>query len=205
VAAWAAAGSRTEGYSPVNDAISWLAALHSPTRALMTGGFVLFGASMPLFGIAVREVLPGRAWMAAVATGVCTLAVAALPLDSGVDGLHALSAFLGYVTLAATPLLAARPLARLGRARAAGLSGLAGTVSAATLAISLLGPWHGLLQRVGLSVSDLWVCVTAFELLRRVKRVALEGGCIYPAGVYTLGTASTRRSVCLDTPRRRKR
>ena len=48
----------------------------------------------------------------AAMTGVATLAVAAAPLDhsDAIDTLHGACATFGYVTLAATPLLAARPL-----------------------------------------------------------------------------------------------
>ena len=47
--------------------------------------------------------------MTAVATGVATLAVAALPLDrsASVDTWHGVAATIGYVTLAATPVLSA--------------------------------------------------------------------------------------------------
>lgn len=154
-----------EHYSPLDDAISRLAAVHAPTRILMSTGFVLFGVGVPAFGIALREAYGGSAWMTAVATGVCTLGVAAFPLGAGVDNLHAASAVAGYGTLAATPLLAAGPLARSGNPRAATLSRAAGAVSAALLAASLLGPWHGLFQRAGLGAGDAWVCVTALSLL----------------------------------------
>jgi hypothetical protein len=81
----------------VHDAISRLAAVHAPTQALMTGGFVAFGVGVPLYGLALRRTIDGPAWIAAVATGLATLGVAATPLDtsSGVDRLHGVFASVG--------------------------------------------------------------------------------------------------------------
>ncbi len=80
VGAWTAAGLRTRGYSPVTDAISDLAAIGASTRSLMTAGFVVDGIGLTAFGLSMRTAVEGRAWMAAVATGVATLGVAAAPL-----------------------------------------------------------------------------------------------------------------------------
>jgi hypothetical membrane protein len=113
---WAIAGARKPGYSPVNDAISDLAATHASTRVAMTIGFVGFGATVIAFGLALRAAGAGGAWISVVATAGFTLAVAAVPLDgSGRDVVHGIFASLGYVTLAGAPLLAARGLAAAGR------------------------------------------------------------------------------------------
>lgn len=164
--AWIVAGWRAPSYSPVDDAISRLAAGHAPTRVVMTVGFVLFGLGVPLFAVALRAALGGPAWLAAVAAGVSTLAVAAFPLDTGVDGLHAASAVTGYACLAATPLLAAGPLAANGSTALARASTFTGAISATLLATSLIGPAHGMLQRAGLGATDLWICAASVALLR---------------------------------------
>jgi hypothetical protein len=168
VTAWAVGGAVARDYSPVDDAISRLAAVDASTRALMTGGFVVFGVGVPLYGMALRERLPGPAWASAVATGVATLGVAAFPLDrsSTVDLLHGACASAGYATLAAVPLLAARPLRDEGRARAAVASLVAGVFSGACLLATLAGTRHGLLQRAGLSAGDAWIVASAVWLLR---------------------------------------
>jgi hypothetical membrane protein len=166
VGSWALAGAKTAGYSHVDDAISDLAAVHASTRRLMTTGFVIDGVGLICFGLALREVLEGRAWMTAVATGVCTIGVAATPLGgwSG-DNIHAAFAGLGYASIAALPLLAATPLARSGRIPWARLSVLTGTISAVSLVASTLGPAHGLWQRLGLTVGDAWIVATASSLI----------------------------------------
>jgi hypothetical protein len=169
VTGWAVGGATTsERYSPVEDAISRLAAVHAPTRPLMTAGFVAFGIGVPLYGVALRERLPGRAWAAAVATGLATIGVAALPLDhsGAVDLAHGACASVGYATLAAVPLLAAGPLRRSGRRRAATASLVAGVVCSASLVATLAGPMHGLFQRAGLTVGDAWIAASALWLLR---------------------------------------
>ncbi len=167
IGAWVLAGSRRAVYSPVDDAISRLAAVHASTRLVMTAGFVLFGVGVPVFAVALRAALGGPAWVAASASGVCTLATAAVPLDAGFDTLHGTSAVLGYATLAATPCIAARSLARMGRTSLARVSVVTGSVSAALLAASLIGPAHGLFQRAGLGVADVWLCGMAIALMAR--------------------------------------
>ena len=174
VGAWVAgAAATTRPYSHVHDAISRLAAVGADTRPLMTGGFVGFGVAVPMYAAAFRRVVDGPAWGSAVATGVATLAVAALPLDrsSAVDTWHGIAASVGYVTLAATPLLAARPLAAQGR-RGLALAGVAaGVVSAVALLLTTTSLPHGLFQRVGLTASDAWIVASAVAMLADRKTV----------------------------------
>ena len=168
VSAWVVGGAVRRGYSPVNDAISQLAAVGTSTRPLMTAGFIGFGLAVPAYGAALRLALPGPAWKASVATGLATVAVAIFPLgvSSTVDNIHGGCAAIGYATMAATPLLASRPLAAAGHRRAAQLSVGAGAASAVCLAVSLLGPAHGLYQRLGLTLGDAWLAATAAWMLR---------------------------------------
>ncbi len=101
--------------------------------------------------------------MTAAATGLATLGVAALPLDGWAgDPAHAVAAGIGYVTLAATPLLAAGPLADLGYRREALASRVIGVAALACLAGTTVADRSGLLQRMGLTLGDLWL-VTAAE------------------------------------------
>jgi Protein of unknown function (DUF998) len=150
-------------YSSVDDAISRLAAIGADTRPLMTAGFVVFGVSLPVYATALRACVGGRAWIAAATTGVATLAVAAAPLDHspGVDRLHGVFAGIGYVALAATPLLAARPLRTAGHRRLAAFGVAAGVTSAVSLAITTTALPTGLFQRLGLTVSDAWIIGSA--------------------------------------------
>lgn len=173
VAAWAVGGAIAKDYSPLDDAISRLAAVDAPTRALMTSGFVAFGVGVPLYALALRDRLPGPAWASAVATGLATLGVAAFPLDRSatVDLVHGGFASVGYATLAGVPLLAARPLRAEGRTRAAAASLAVGAVAGACLLATLAGTRHGLLQRAGLTAGDAWIVSSAMWLLRdRTRR-----------------------------------
>ncbi len=166
VAAWAIGGFVTDDYSPVEDAISELAAVGASTRLLMTAGFVAYGIGVGLFAVALRHALPGRAWLAAAVSALATLGVAATPLDHSafVDDLHGVFAGTGYVALAALPLLA-RPYLSTPRAR--GASVVAGAVSGVCLALTLTGDAHGLFQRAGLGAGDIWIVATAIALLAR--------------------------------------
>jgi hypothetical membrane protein len=166
VAAWVTAGIATDGYSPVDDAISRLAAKGAPTQALMTVGFVAFGIGVPLYAIALRRVVPGCAWAAAAVSGLATLGVAFCPLDSSsvMDRLHGVFAGAGYAALAITPLFAAGPLRRAGHSRAAAASIVIGSVAGVCLAATVVGPAHGLFQRIGLTTVDAWLVATAVAI-----------------------------------------
>jgi hypothetical protein len=166
VGAWASAGATSVGSSPVDHAISDLAAVGAPTRVAMTVGFVVFGLGLLAFGAALREALDGRAWIAAMVTGGSTIGVAATPLGgwSG-DAVHGALAGLGYIAIVALPLLASPPLARAGRSTWARVSLLTSALSGICLALSVSGSAHGLWQRLGLTVADTWIVVTAIGLV----------------------------------------
>ncbi len=173
IGAWVIGAAVTSApYSSIDDAISRLAAVGADTRWLMTAGFVTFGLSLPVYGWALRSAVPGHAWITATATGVATLAVAVAPLDHSetVDRLHGIFAGIGYLTLAATPLLAASPLLALGYRRLARFGVAAGLTSAVALALTTTGLPTGLFQRVGLTVSDAWIVGTALTIRRDARR-----------------------------------
>ncbi len=159
MAAWALLGGRADGYDPTRDAISRLAALGSPSRPLMTAGLLALGTGMALYGVALR---PDPAWPLPVANGLTALAVAALPLGGRYDGAHGMAAGLGYLTLAAIPVVVGR---RLKPAWAAA-SAATGAVAGLCLVAAVLGDRDGLFQRAGLTVAHAWVVVSAVGLLR---------------------------------------
>ena len=162
ITAWAVLG-RADRYDPTRDAISRLAAVHAPNRTAMTGALVVLGAGMAAYSVALRSVA-GAAWLVALGNGVLTLGVAALPLGGSHDTAHGVVAGLGYVTLAAVPVLAAPGMARRGRRHLARVSVAAGVVSGACLFASVAGARSGLFQRLGLTVAQLWVVVSALVL-----------------------------------------
>jgi hypothetical membrane protein len=167
VADWAVLGAVRSGYSPIDEAISRLAELGATTRPEMTGGFVVYGTGLITYGLARRQRSPGPAWALAVATGVATLGVAAFPLGRPLSGtVHAVFAVAGYATLAALPIAASAALAGAGQRHLSRLSVLAGTTTGALLLASALGaPAHGLTQRLGLTVGDAWVALSAAAML----------------------------------------
>ena len=167
VAAWVLAGLLEPGYSPVEGAVSRLAAEGASTRPVMTAGLAGLALGMLLFAAALRASLAGPAWTAAFATGLLTLGVAAVPLGRtpATDDLHAAFAVAAYAALVATPLLAARPLAA-GRPRFARLSLAVAVASGVCLAASALGAGAGLFQRLGLTLTHAWIVMTAAWLLR---------------------------------------
>ena len=156
------------GYSAVDDPISGLAAVNADTRPLMTAGFIAFGVGVPLFAVTARA---GLGWMTAVATGVATLAVAALPLDrsASVDTWHGVAATIGYVTLAATPVLSARRLRGCGCRHLARFGVICSAVAATALALTTTGLPTGLFQRIGLTAGDVWIMAAAVAAQRGLR------------------------------------
>ncbi|HWM22865.1 MAG TPA: DUF998 domain-containing protein [Ilumatobacteraceae bacterium] len=156
----------TRDYSSIDDAISRLASVGADTRALMTAGFVGFGVALPVYASALRRVVGGPAWLCAAATGLATLGVAATPLEHSatVDTWHAVAAGIGYATLAATPLLAARPLLQHGHRALAAAGVVAGSVSTIALALTTTRLPTGLFQRLGLTATDIWVATSGIAI-----------------------------------------
>lgn len=173
VGGWLVNGLRTDGYDPVQQAISQLAREGAPTRLSMTVCFLVFGVLVPLWApVVARELLAPRLRWAVTVAGLATVAVAFLPLTREPGGtqdlLHAVAAGTGYVAMAATPLFAAGALRRSGRNAAAALSAATGAVSIAGLVLSVVvADASGLFQRLGLGVVDLWHVVVALWVLSR--------------------------------------
>jgi hypothetical protein len=167
VLGWSVLGTRTPGYSAVDDAISRLAAVGASGRPAMTGAFVVYGLGLLADAAALRSTVPGRAWVAAMATGAATLGVAAAPLDSSValDRAHAALAGFGYLAVASVPALAAGPLRRAGHRRWAASAAASAAVATAALLASLAAPHHGLTQRLGLTAADAWIAAWALATM----------------------------------------
>ena len=168
ITGWAVGGSRTPGYSPVDDAISRIAAVGAPNRGLMTTAFVAYGVAV-IAGSAALEASPlRRAWSLAAINGAATIAVAALPLEhsASMDTWHGVAAGIGYASITALPLVAAGPLRDLGHERAAALSIAGGVTSGLCLVATTVSDANGFFQRLGLSVGDVWLIATGIALFR---------------------------------------
>jgi hypothetical membrane protein len=180
VGAWLLGGVLQDGYDPLQDAISRLAAEGASSRPLMTAGLVAFGVLVPVWARTLGDRLGSPALRGVVTVaGLATLAVALLPLtrEGGTtqDAAHAVVAGAGYVAMVATPLVAAPLLRRRGHGRAAALSWVVGAVSAGALVGTLLVGEQGQvgsggLQRLGLTVVDAWHVVAAVAVLRGALR-----------------------------------
>ena len=99
--------------------------------------------------------------------------MAATPLEHSatVDTWHGVVAGIGYVTLAATPLLAARPLLQHGHRALAAAGIVAGTVSTIALALTTTSLPTGLFQRLGLTATDIWVATSGIAIASGRLRV----------------------------------
>lgn len=166
VGGWTLAGSSARDYSQISNAISELASVDASTRGVMSTAFVLDGAGLIAFGLGLRNLLDGPAWIAAVVTGVATLGVATAPLGGPTgDATHAIFAGIGYASTAALPVLGARPLEQRDSMWLSRISRLTGLAAAGALAVSTFGPAHGLWQRIGLTIGDAWIITVASLIL----------------------------------------
>jgi hypothetical membrane protein len=174
IGGWTVSAAITsDAYSSIDDAISRLAAVGADSRPVMSAAFISFGIALPVYAVALRRAIGGKAWVTATAAGIATLAVAATPLDrsSAIDSAHAVAAGLGYIALAATPLLAVGPLLRQGHRGLAGLGVAAGAVSGISLVLASSRLPTGFFQRLGLTAADIWIIASA---------VAIASGAVRP-------------------------
>jgi hypothetical protein len=169
ITTWATLGATRAGYSPIDDPISRLAAVGASTRPAMSAGFAAFAVGVGAYAPVLRAAYGPGAGRAAAVTAVASLGVAALPLGASFgDDPHAVAAGVAYLSLAATPLLAARVQRARGHRRAALLSTATAAIVGGTLLASTLVPRGvGLAQRTGLTVGDLWIMGSAACLLWR--------------------------------------
>lgn len=159
-AAWWLVGRRKPGYSPVSQPVSRLAAHRSPTRAAMTVGFAGYAAGVG--GLALALARSDRRVAAGLAANAASMvAVASLPLDAPYgDGPHVVAATVAYVSLAATPLVAAGA----GKGRTSRADVAVGAATGALLVLSQAVPARrGLFQRLGLSLGHLWIARRALR------------------------------------------
>jgi hypothetical protein len=168
IGGWLVGGGRTPDYSPINDAISRIAAVGAPNRDVMTTAFVAYGASVIVGSTALRTSPLRRCWWIAAVNGAATIAVAALPLEhsSSMDTWHGVAAGVGYISITALQLASAGPLREAGHRRAAALALVGGITSGACLVATTVSDANGFFQRLGLTVGDVWLVAAGVALFR---------------------------------------
>jgi hypothetical protein len=174
------AGLAWPSYDPVRQTISELAAGDAPTREFMTIIFVLTGCShLVTVAFACGIGVPGR--IVYLLGALASLAVAAFPLPSvaGTSAAHNTAAIIGFVLLAAWPILGMRlrfDYPWLVRP----LGSILGTVLLTAICLWFLVVWTshsvpyvGLIERVAADAESIWpaVVVTALFLRARQLRV----------------------------------
>jgi Protein of unknown function (DUF998) len=172
ISGWLVGGARTPDYSPVNDAISRIAAIGAPNRELMTTAFVAYGAAVIVGSTALRSSPLHRCWRLAAVNGAATIGVAALPLEhsAAMDTWHGVAAGIGYASITALPLVSAGPLRELGYGRAANLAVAGGITSGVCLVATTVSDANGFFQRLGLTVGDAWLIATGVALFCASRR-----------------------------------
>ena len=158
VGSWLLSGALTNGYSPIRDHISDLAAAGAPTQTLMNVGFTAFAVSIGAATVPAARLFGTPTAVVFGANVLVTVGIMLAPLGRSPEGdrAHAVVAGLGYLILAATAPSAARTLAK--RSRRLGLASLAvGATSLVCLGLSLVRPESGFWQRAGITTTDAWL------------------------------------------------
>ncbi|WP_199422145.1 DUF998 domain-containing protein [Actinotalea solisilvae] len=180
IGGWTLAEALQDGFDPVLETISALAATDAAQPWVMTVGLAATGIAHVLTAAGLRAVpLPARVLHAV--GGLATLAVAALPVDVASHA-HGVAAGIGFGALALWPALAWR---RAARARPPVLRPAVG-VGAATVLTALLvlfvlelqgltpdgGAATGLTERLVAGAQALWPLVVVVALRRARGRAA---------------------------------
>ena len=176
------AGIMTPGYDPVRQTISELAAGDAPARVFTTIIFVATGLSHLVTIAFARGIgIPGR--ITYLAGALASLAVAAFPLPSvaGTSAVHNTAAIIGFVLLAAWPVLGMRfrpDFPWLVRP----LGSILGTVILTAICLSFLvvwlshsSPYIGVLERMAADAESIWPAVVVTALALRARQLKSKG------------------------------
>ncbi len=138
-----AAGLAWPAYSPVHQTISELAAGDAPTRAFMTAIFALTALCHAVTGTFATGIgVPGRVTLLVASIALFSVAAHPLPTVAGTSVDHTVSAMIGFVLLAAWPLLGIRTVGSMPSAvRSRG--GITGTLLLTALCVVFLVVWAG--------------------------------------------------------------
>ena len=171
-----------EGYSPLRDSMSELGAVDSPYKTMMNVlGFMGLGLSILLFALAYHRQME-KSWLVKLTmlfltiAGVFMIVVGFFPCDSGcVDvtatgKLHSLTSIPQSIAL---PLAAISSAFAFGRDRRFGQKwqlasfwiGVASLATGPLMSFSFSQPIVGLVQRLGIGLSLLWMLIVATKFL----------------------------------------
>lgn len=170
VLGWVIAGALWQGYDPVYQTISDLAANESPVKLVMSSFFIL-GGTLTLVGAVYAKTLakPGR--VALFISGLCTYGLTIFPTPLvGHSDMHRLFAITSFVLSAGWPLFAMR------RDKSAPFiirpfASIVGTAAQAILALWFLAVWAdpettniGVWERVVTTTQSLYVSVVVLTI-----------------------------------------
>lgn len=172
ITSWAVSGAITQGYSPIQDHISDLAAIDAPTRPLMNVGFAVFTVAVASAAGPLRRVIgtPGSIALGINAALSAGVALAPLGVSPEGDRLHQVVAAAGYLALAALGPASAPALAKRHPNFAKASVGV-GAVSLACLAASLASDdQSGFWQRAGITATDAWLIAIGILAIKSARR-----------------------------------
>jgi len=173
-------GNLWAGYSPVSDSMSELGAVDSPYRTAMNVfGFMGLGVFLLLFALAYycqmrKDWRTKSAFSFLLVAGVFMIAVGFLPCDPGcidvtITGrLHSLASVPQSIALPLAAIFSAFPFSRDSRfGRKWGIGsfwiGVASLATGPLMSLPFSEPITGLVQRLGIGLSLLWMLVVSIK------------------------------------------
>lgn len=175
IGGWTVAAALQDGFDPVRETISALAASDATAPWVMTAGLALTGVAHVVTAAGLRP-LPRLARAGHAVGGLATLAVAALPVDA-FSHPHGVAAGVGFGALALWPAAAWRPGATGVRRRGVALGAAGVLTGLLVLFVAELqgltpdgGAATGLTERLVAGAQALWPLVVVASLRRERPR-----------------------------------
>lgn len=180
-----ALGLMWKGYNPTVQSMSEIGSVVSPYKDIMNYlGFSLLGIFISLFGVGLlkefrRGVLQYLTFFLILIAGVFMFAVGFFPCDAGcVDvtktgEMHSLTSTVPSITLPLAAMIIAIIITKKWGKRWGYISFWLGTLSMTSgpiMFISQIAPYVGIIQRVGIGLSLLWMVLISTKTLKEIRR-----------------------------------
>lgn len=180
-----ALGLMWKGYNPTVQSMSEIGSVVSPYKDIMNYlGFSLLGIFISLFGVGLlkefrRGVLQYLTFFLVLIAGVFMFAVGFFPCDAGcVDvtktgEMHSLTSTVPSITLPLAAMIIAIIITKKWGKRWGYISfwlGALSMISGPIMFISQIAPYVGIIQRVGIGLSLLWMVLISAKILKEIRQ-----------------------------------
>lgn len=169
------------GYNPILQSMSEIGSVTSPYKDIMNYlGFSLLGISISFFGVGLlkefgRDVLQCLIFFLVLVAGVFMFAVGFFPCDAGCIDItqtgrwHSITSTVPSITLPLAAILIATIITKKwgkGWGHVSFWLGILSLASGPIMFIPQIEPYLGIVQRVGIGLSLLWMVLISFKVIK---------------------------------------